>query len=229
MRPIPLHEILAALALAWILPTAISSGQAVEDIKGTIETDHGRVYQNVEVLHRDPHGITFRHSKGIAKIPFSELSSEIRGRYQYDKDDALKFLNEHASAGEDTDGLKVGKARRIRFVALQFLPETYTNFLKGTPITVAGPSIGGALRASRFSPPSWVYPTPVNAPIDMYLWRQLSAQHHLNCATSHAHRRLGGYGDVSRVYPQSSSYPRLAYDSVPAIRMGRGGAAFYRD
>ena len=185
MRAISLRYLSAALFMAWNLSIVISPGQETEDIKGTIKTEYGRVYREVEVLDRDPHGLTFRHAKGIAKIPFSEFSEEIRRKYQYDKKSALKFLNEHASVESGPgDGL-VALNRRGRPVAVEFLPGAYTSFVGGVPITYAGSSVIDARRAAECHSPSWVYPTPVNAPLEMYLWRQLSVQQHLLDARTH--------------------------------------------
>jgi len=47
-----------------------------------IQTRHGALYREVEVLDADRHGLLFRHARGIAKLPFDELSDHLRLLYK---------------------------------------------------------------------------------------------------------------------------------------------------
>ena len=62
----------------------------------TIETTQGKVYQQCKILKRDPDGVSFSHSKGVAKVLFSDLSGPMRNALGYDavKEDA--YEKEHA-------------------------------------------------------------------------------------------------------------------------------------
>ena len=42
----------------------------------------GQVYENILILSGDEHGLMFRHSRGIAKIPFRLLSMNLRMLYE---------------------------------------------------------------------------------------------------------------------------------------------------
>ncbi len=44
----------------------------------SIKAFDGRVYENILILSGDEHGLMFRHSRGIAKIPFRQLSRNYR-------------------------------------------------------------------------------------------------------------------------------------------------------
>jgi len=47
-----------------------------------IQTRHGALYREVEILDADRHGLLFRHARGIAKLPFDELSENLRLLYK---------------------------------------------------------------------------------------------------------------------------------------------------
>lgn len=48
----------------------------------SLTTTADRHYQEVFVLESDQHGLTFRHRYGIAKVPFGELSMNLRMLYE---------------------------------------------------------------------------------------------------------------------------------------------------
>jgi len=58
----------------------------------------GRQFERVEVLKHDPDGLMFRHSKGMAKIPFADLPEEIQKRFGYQPETAAAFVKEHVEA-----------------------------------------------------------------------------------------------------------------------------------
>jgi hypothetical protein len=67
----------------------------------TITTLNGQTFHRVEVLKHDPDGLMFRHAKGIAKIPFADLSEEIQTRFNYKPETAAAFVKEHLDAEKE--------------------------------------------------------------------------------------------------------------------------------
>lgn len=61
-------------------------------------TIYGQHYTKVEVLKADPDGLLFRHAKGIAKIPFANLSEDVQKRFNYKPEAAEAFVKEHFEA-----------------------------------------------------------------------------------------------------------------------------------
>lgn len=96
------------LALATLWP---ASGQASDDspreaLKG-LSTKSGKTYHDVRVVKVDPNGLLFRHRTGSAKVPFSQLSVEIRAHYGYNELAAEAFENLY----EGRSGALQGAAR----------------------------------------------------------------------------------------------------------------------
>jgi hypothetical protein len=83
------------IILVISIATAISAEKPeVEDDFGDIpvlETTDGYTYFEIEVLRVDPKGLTFRHSRGLAKIVFDDLSQALRERFGYDPVAASEF------------------------------------------------------------------------------------------------------------------------------------------
>jgi formylglycine-generating enzyme required for sulfatase activity len=57
----------------------------------TITTTKGLTYKNCKLQRVEPDGVTFFHSAGIAKIPFTELPPEYATKYGYDPQNAARF------------------------------------------------------------------------------------------------------------------------------------------
>lgn len=76
------------------------SAQSEKVVIGSITTVNGQVFNRVEVLKRDPDGLMFRHEKGMAKIPFSELPAEIQTQFNYKAEEAAAFVKEHEEAAK---------------------------------------------------------------------------------------------------------------------------------
>lgn len=47
-----------------------------------LRTVEGREFHDISILGADFHGLSFRHEKGIAKLPFSSLPEDLRRRYE---------------------------------------------------------------------------------------------------------------------------------------------------
>jgi hypothetical protein len=67
----------------------------------TLTTLKGRTFEQVEVLKHDPDGLMFRHAKGMAKVPFADLSEEVQKRFNYKPETAAAFVKEHVDAEKE--------------------------------------------------------------------------------------------------------------------------------
>jgi hypothetical protein len=77
------------------LTTAPPASQPNSNNLGTIVTLTGSTYQNCLLLKVEPDGITFNHSQGITKVPFSFLTPDLQKRFGFDP-------QKEASLDEDT-------------------------------------------------------------------------------------------------------------------------------
>ncbi len=74
-----------AALLSIIIPLTAQAGGADGSAGVTLKsitTLSGKTFRNVEVITADAHGLLFRHTKGTAKIDFSDLSFNIREMFQ---------------------------------------------------------------------------------------------------------------------------------------------------
>jgi hypothetical protein len=72
-----------ALAENGKFPIAVNE-QTNEDEKLTLTTVEGVTYQSCIIKRSDSSSVTFSHSRGVAKIPFSEFPQEIQKKLGYD-------------------------------------------------------------------------------------------------------------------------------------------------
>jgi hypothetical protein len=75
----------------------------------TIETAQGKTYQRCKIIKRDPDGVSFSHSRGTAKVLFSDLSEPMRNALGYDARKEEAYEKEHAEARKEAEA-----ARRVR-------------------------------------------------------------------------------------------------------------------
>jgi len=90
---------LTGLILAcWLAATvaAIGGGRIINYTN--ITTAYGYVYSNVVVSLVEPDGLTLTRTNGVVKIPFADLSSEMRTAYAYDEKEASAYT---AKVAED--------------------------------------------------------------------------------------------------------------------------------
>src|SRR5215510_8083637 len=73
-----------------ILIVCLASVSLAEDFK----TISGKEYKNATVSRVEPDGIVVRFSGGIVKIPFTDMSDELRLKYNYDPDAAKQYTTE---------------------------------------------------------------------------------------------------------------------------------------
>jgi hypothetical protein len=64
----------------------------------TIETAQGKTYERCKIMKRDPDGVSFSHSKGVAKVLFSDLSEPMRNALGYDAFKADAYEKEQAES-----------------------------------------------------------------------------------------------------------------------------------
>lgn len=69
---------------------AVRAGTQTVD-RVDITTQSGQVYKNAKITRVEPDGITVMYSKGIAKVPFTDLSEEYRKEYGYDPEQASAY------------------------------------------------------------------------------------------------------------------------------------------
>jgi hypothetical protein len=84
-----------SMVLSLTMAHAETNGPPSSDPKPdawtAITTLNGRTYTNCILRRVDPDGITVRHSKGLAKLLFTELPEEMRGKYGYDPEKAQAY------------------------------------------------------------------------------------------------------------------------------------------
>jgi hypothetical protein len=96
---------LQAEDVSVILSNASSSNAS----QATQQTDRvditlrsGETYQNCKVTKTEPDGITVMHSKGIAKLPFSNLPEDYQKKYNYDPEKATAYAQAMAKQRAQT-------------------------------------------------------------------------------------------------------------------------------
>ena len=75
----------------------------------TIETAQGKTYQRCKIIKRDPDGVSFAHSRGTAKVLYSDLSESMRNALGYDARKEEAYVREQAEARKEA-----AQARRVR-------------------------------------------------------------------------------------------------------------------
>src|SRR5438067_9010077 len=73
------------LSILLILPVSLA---VADDIK----TNYGKEYRNATVTRVEPDGIMIKLSGGLLKIPFKDLSDELKQKYHYNSEQAGKFV-----------------------------------------------------------------------------------------------------------------------------------------
>lgn len=66
------------LVVAWTLPPPDAGAFDLPAIRA----EGGQVYRDILILDSDGHGLLFRHRDGIAKVPFAQLSDNVRMLYE---------------------------------------------------------------------------------------------------------------------------------------------------
>lgn len=75
-------------------------GKAKGDTMDQLVTVSGVVYKNVSIREVTPIGIQIRHDEGQKRIPFEELSDEMKDHFQYDPSQKAKALADESKIRE---------------------------------------------------------------------------------------------------------------------------------
>jgi len=103
---------MSLLILSLTLTISLSWAGDGEGAVTTLTTVNGQRFEGVEVLKQDPDGLLFRHSKGMAKVPFADLSEEVQKRFNYKPEAAAAFVKEHLDAEKEAKA-KAAAARAV--------------------------------------------------------------------------------------------------------------------
>ena len=79
-------------------PTASKPTPAATPKGMEIVTTSGTKYENVTVTLIEPDGLSISHDAGLVKVPFTDLSEELRAKYNFDPQKAAQF----AAATQET-------------------------------------------------------------------------------------------------------------------------------
>jgi len=87
-----------SILFSLIVFIAIATSATAQDTFDELTTSKGKTYKDVTVKGKGALGISIKHSTGLAKIPFSELSEEIRKKYNYDPEKAKIAAEQRAAS-----------------------------------------------------------------------------------------------------------------------------------
>lgn len=79
---------------------ALSQSSGLERLR----TVDGREFHGIWILGADSHGLSFRHEKGIAKLPFSSLPEDLRRRYEPTTGEMTGTAGKEAAPAGGADG-----------------------------------------------------------------------------------------------------------------------------
>ncbi len=79
----------------------------------TIETAQGKTYERCKIMKRDPDGVSFSHSKGVAKVLFSDLSEPMRNALGYDAVKADAYERAQAEARKEAEQARQERNARL--------------------------------------------------------------------------------------------------------------------
>ncbi len=109
----------------------------------TIETTQGKTYERCKIIKRDPDGVTFSHSKGVAKVLFTDLSEPMRNALGYDAVKADAYEKEHAEARKEAE-----KAKRERETKLaEAMIAAQARYASQQPVVYMQQPNGGYMRS----------------------------------------------------------------------------------
>jgi len=92
---------------AFALLVAIAAPLHADSDSSTVMTRTGKSYQNCKVIKVSPDGVTFRHSKGIAKVLFVDMNEAAQEKFGYDP---AKTRAYEAKVKEDREKARVAEA-----------------------------------------------------------------------------------------------------------------------
>lgn len=90
--PRPLNLFLLVAIFAYLSTTTGAYSGSDKEIYEHITTLSGKTYENCRVRAVTPHEISIYHTRGIARIPFSDLPRNYQLRYGYDPEKEAAYL-----------------------------------------------------------------------------------------------------------------------------------------
>ena len=87
------------VAICSLLLFSIQSSRSEDYDWNRLTTTTGKVYNKIQLLDADKHGLLFRHSRGIAKENFTVLSYAIRDNFQV-AEEVPEKVDEPAAGGQ---------------------------------------------------------------------------------------------------------------------------------
>ena len=79
----------------------------------TIETVQGKSYERCKIIKREPDGISFSHSKGMAKVLFSDFSEPMRNALGYDAVKADAYEKDQAESRKAAEQTRRDRAFKL--------------------------------------------------------------------------------------------------------------------
>jgi hypothetical protein len=87
-------------------PVTVGTGLTPTSIPATLTTLSGKTYLNCVLSRVTPDGISFTHTYGVAKVPFSDLDSAFAATFGYDPVAARKYEQDQAAQAAQSDALR---------------------------------------------------------------------------------------------------------------------------
>lgn len=85
MRIRKVAGIAALIALVVATAPSVEAGETLQSVRG-------KQFHDCQILSKDPHGLTFRHRDGIAKLAFADMPAKAQKRYAFDPKAAQAFV-----------------------------------------------------------------------------------------------------------------------------------------
>lgn len=102
--------LIAVLTVEFLVGSSLCFGENITTLKG-------KTYTGVTVQYVEPDGIMIKHSAGLGKVFFSELSPELRDKYGYDPEKHRQQNILQQKKAEITRALKDAEAKSIQVEA----------------------------------------------------------------------------------------------------------------
>lgn len=131
------------------LAAVVMAGTMHAALPQTLVTTRGKVYHDVRVVKVESDGLTFRHERGVAKVPLRELPAETlaqwQGQIQAAQREAQAVQARRAAAQRQRAAQPVDPARveRVQAAARQLAARRPEWALSGTPVPAATPQVRG--------------------------------------------------------------------------------------
>lgn len=79
----------------------------------TIETAQGKTYVRCRIMKREPDGVSFSHSKGVAKVLYADLTEPMRNALGYDAVKADAYDKRRAEARREAEQMRRDRETKL--------------------------------------------------------------------------------------------------------------------